>query len=79
MVRAMELIARSVNNERVFRSWLVTGVADGDINEETKDSDLEDYTEDDEFAELMETFVDMMYAAKKHGGIYFDGISSERE
>ena len=53
MVRAMELIARSVNNERVFRSWLVTGVADGDINEETKDSDLEDYTEDDEFAELI--------------------------
>ena len=79
MVRAMELIARAVNDERVFRSWLVTGVADGDINGNTKDSDLEDYTEDDEFAELMETFVDIMYNAKQHGGIYFDGISGERD
>ena len=79
MVRAMELLARSINNEKIFRHWLITGVADGDINENTKDSELEEYTYDEDFAELMETFVDMMYAAKKHGGIYFDGISSERE
>jgi hypothetical protein len=33
LVRAMELIARAVNDEDVFMTWLISGVADGDINE----------------------------------------------
>ena len=31
MVKAMEYIARQVNDERVFDYWLSLGVADGDI------------------------------------------------
>ena len=31
MVKAMEFIARQINDEEVFESWLVMGVADDDI------------------------------------------------
>ena len=31
MVKAMEYIARNLNNEHIFYRWLMTGVADGDI------------------------------------------------
>lgn len=31
MVKAMEFIARQVNDENVFERWLIGGVSDGDI------------------------------------------------
>lgn len=76
-VRAMELIARAVNDEEVFEPWLMTGVADGDIDEDTTDEELEDYTEDKTFAEVMQTFLDVMYDAAKSGGLYVDGVVSK--
>lgn len=79
MVRSMEMLARAVNNENVFRKWLVYGVADGDICENTDDADLEDYTDDEEFAEIMGAFLDLMSAAKRSGGLYFDNILSSEE
>lgn len=79
MVRAMETIARAVNDEEVFAYWLTLGVADGDIDETTTDEELEFYCEDDNFADLMERFLDLMAMAKKSGGLYEDGIVSKYE
>lgn len=81
MVRAMELLARAVNDEAVFERWLVLGVADGDIDPDgaTSDEDLEYYTEDDTFAELMDTFLRVMSGAHRSGGLYFDNITSKED
>ena len=77
-VRAMELLARAVNNENFFEEWLISGVADGDIDADTKDEDLENYVEDDAaFADLMETFLHVMKDAYKDGGLYIDGVVSK--
>ena len=84
MVKAMEFVTRQVNDEEVFESWLLCGVADGDITYgdlEVKDSDLEEldyYIEDDHFAELMELFLSVMSRAKKSGGLYCDEIVSKK-
>ena len=40
MVKAMEFIARQVNNEEIFNAWLTDGVPDGDI--EYGDLDVKD-------------------------------------
>ena len=76
MVRAMETIARCTNDESAFNLWLSMGVADGDIDEETTDEDLEYYCDDVTFAELMDTFLHLMSRARKSGGLYCDGITS---
>ena len=79
LVRAMETIARCVNDEDVFYRWLLCGVADGDIDNDTTDEDLEYYCEDETFADLMERFLDLMTAAKRSGGLYEDRIVSKYE
>ena len=79
VVRAMETIARCVNDEDVFYRWLLCGVADGDIDDDTTDEDLEYYCEDKIFADLMERFLDLMTAAKRSGGLYEDRIVSKYE
>ena len=79
IVRAMETIARCVNDEEVFYRWLLCGVADGDIDDDTTDEDLEYYCEDKTFADLMERFLDLMTAAKRSGGLYEDKIVSKYE
>ena len=79
VVRAMETIARCVNDEEVFYRWLLCGVADGDIDDDTTDEDLEYYCEDKTFADLMERFLDLMTAAKRSGGLYEDKIVSKYE
>ena len=77
VVRAMDTMARCINDEEVFEGWLICGVADGDIDETTTDEELEYYIEDETFAELMETFLKVMSMAKKSGGLYVDGIVSK--
>lgn len=55
LVRAMDTVVRSLNNERVINSWLAVGVADEDYK--LPDEDLECYCEDDEdFRDLMSLF-----------------------
>lgn len=76
-VRAMETLARCINDEDILDSWLMCGVADGDINEETEDEWLEYYCEDNNFSELMGLFLRLMSRAKKSGGLYCDGIVSD--
>lgn len=76
-VRAMDFLARSVNNEELLIPWFMEGVADGDIDEDTTDEELEDYVNDDiYFSELMELFLKVMSAAHEDGGLYIDKIVS---
>ena len=77
MVRAMEEIARCVNNEDWFYGlWLTEGVADGDIKEGTTDEELECYCDDDSLKELMYTFLKLMQLARDDGGLYCDGVTA---
>lgn len=76
VLRAMETLARAVNDEEVFEYWLMEGVADGDITGAEDDEDLEYYIKDAAFSELMDTFLNLMAAAKKSGGLYEDDIVS---
>lgn len=69
LVKAMELIARSINDENIFMEWLIEGIADGD-------TDFEWYTDDERYADLMKTFLVLMTEANKSGGLYSNGIVS---
>lgn len=77
VVRAMDTIARCINDEDIFDSWLMCGVADGDITTDTTDEDLESYCDDDSFKELMSLFLRCMFRASASGGLYADRIVSE--
>lgn len=81
MVKAMEYIARQINDEDVFDGWLRNGVADGDIDYgdlSAEEDGVECYTEDDaDFADLMDTFLWCMKRAAKSGGLYCDGVISK--
>lgn len=81
MVKAMELIARMINDEDVWFHWAAMGVADGDIETgdltpDDPDGVLEYYLEDEHFAYTMETFLSVMARAKKSGGLYCDNVVS---
>ena len=77
IVRAMETLARAINDEDVFEAWLIEGVADGDIEPGTTDDELEYYIEDETFADLMDLFLQVMNGARKSGGLYVDGVVSK--
>ena len=79
MVTCMEYIARQINNEDVFETWLMCGVADGDIKYGNLDcSNVDDYYLDDKtFRNLMSTFLVCMNSAFKDGGLYCGGIVSK--
>lgn len=84
MVKAMEFIARQINDESIFEIWLYDGVADGDIDYgdlEIKTGDekmLDIYFKDDaNFADLMDTFLYCMKKAYHSGGLYCDEIVSK--
>ena len=74
LVKAMDTIARSINDEAIFENWLMLGVADGDIDKDTTNEDLKWYCTDEEFKELMNTFLWCMSMARKSGGLYCDEI-----
>lgn len=77
IVKAMDLLCRQINDEEVFMTWLIYGVADGDV-EIGDDECLECYVDDDErFAELLGLFLSMMSRAKKSGGLYADRVLSK--
>ena len=82
MVKAMEYIARNLNDEEIFEEWLTYGVADGDIEYGNLCVEAEDFDEfgyfieDKHFAELMGLFLYMMKRAYKSGGLYCDGVVS---
>lgn len=86
LVKAMEFIARQVNDENVFERWLIGGVSDGDVEYGDLDVKRDDmrkwglgyYTDDESFADLMGLFLRVMLGAAKSGGLYCDGILDAR-
>ncbi len=85
MVKAMEFIARQINDENIFESWLSVGVADGDIfygdlsSDKSSVDDLEYYIESDNFAELMGAFLYCMYRVyKTDSGLYCDDVMDKK-
>lgn len=83
MVKAMEFIARQVNDEELFMAWLSLGVADGDIPyADLKYANCDDmdaataYAEPENLPGLMDTFLRLMSAARKSGGLYCGGVTS---
>lgn len=72
IVLAMEKLARCINDENIFGSWLLTGVADGDITKDTipESEELDYYCEDDNYAELLTLFNRLMHRAWLSGGLY---------
>ena len=81
MVKAMEYIARQLNDEEITEYWLQDGVADGDIEYGDLTTyaaldAIEWYIEDQHFSDLMDTFLRCMYAAKNHGGLCCDFVVS---
>ena len=81
MVRAMETIARGINDEAIFEEWLEFGIPDGEITKGTADEELECYITDDVLSDLMGTFAHMMKRATKgiegyKDALYCDGCTS---
>lgn len=80
MIKAMEYIARQLNDEILLSAWLMYGVADGDIPygdfsvEESDYEEMEFLISDDDFSEIMGLFLRIMADAKNEGGLYCDGI-----
>lgn len=74
VVKAMGILALAINDEDIFAEWLISGIADGDLECE---SELEYYCDKDVFAELMQTFLDVMSAARESGGLYITGVKSD--
>ena len=62
LILAMETVVRSINEEGISDGWLMCGVADGDLNDDSTWEDVDDfYVEDDEnFADIMSCFVRTM-------------------
>ena len=85
MIKAMEFIARQVNDKEIFNEWLMDGIPDGDIQYGDLDvKDIDGYycggdgwsqTEADEnFSELMDAFMWLMKEARKDGGLCCGGV-----
>jgi hypothetical protein len=79
-VRAMDEVIRSLNDENKMMTWLMYGVPDGEIDENTKDEDLRWLVESDAgFADLMYWFIRIMNKVSPNGGMWVDGVCSKEE
>ena len=80
VIRAMDTIVRSLNDERDILWWLDSGVPDGEINTETTDEELYWLVDDDEsFADIMSTFVKIMKRQPINGAMWVDNVLSKEE
>lgn len=83
LIKAMKFICRNINDESVFETWLSIGVADGDIEygdlsiQSDDIENLEVYYGNPDFADLMDTFLDVIAAARKSGGLCCDDVVSK--
>ena len=80
MVKAMDVIARSLNDDDMSFVWLMGGVADCDIMRETTLDEIIElgYCEDKTFKDLMSLFLRLMYRAYiTDTGLYTDRIVSK--
>lgn len=80
VIRAMDTIVRSLNDERDILWWLDSGVPDGEINEETTDEELSWLVDDDEsFADIMSIFIKIMRRQPVNGAMWVDNVLSKEE
>ena len=80
VIRAMDIIVHSLNDERDILWWLDSGVPDGEINEETTDEELSWLVDDNEsFADIMSTFVKIMRRQPVNGAMWVDNVLSKEE
>ena len=80
VIRAMDIIVRSLNDERDILWWLDSGVPDGEINEETTDEELYWLVDDDEsFADIMSIFIKIMRRQPVNGAMWVDNVLSKEE
>lgn len=71
VLRSMDEVAHTINDEEIFEIWLAYGVPDEEIQPETADDELIWLVEDDEeWQELLDTFNRIMYLAYKGGGLW---------
>lgn len=77
VVRAMEIMVSTINDEDIIGLWLALGVADGDITLDTTNEEIDElgYTNDTTFTELLTLFLKLMNRAGSEG-LYFDKILS---
>ena len=80
VIWAMEVLAKCVNDEEVFEYWLVNGPGDGEIDTDDSFEKVDEYyIEDDNFADIMDSFLWLMHQAHKSGGLFTDGIVSQTQ
>lgn len=80
IIRAMDTIIRSLNDEKYILWWLDYGVPDGEISKETTDEELYWLVDDDEsFADIMSTFIKIMRRQPINGAMWVDNVLSKEE
>ena len=80
VIRAMDTIVHSLNDEEYIAWWLEDGVPDGEIDEKTADEELYWLVDDDEsFADIMSTFIKIMRRQSVNGAMWVDNVLSKEE
>lgn len=78
-VLAMDYLARQVNDETDISIWLEKGAPDGSVPYGELDPERVDYldelTDPETFAELLDAFTETMSGARKHGGLSCGGVA----
>ena len=80
VIKAMDTIIHSLNDEGDILWWLEYGVPDGEINEDTSEEDLQWLVEEDDvFADIMSTFIKIMRGQPVNGAMWVDNVLSKEE
>lgn len=80
VIRAMDTVIRSLNDESDILWWLSSGVPDGEINPKTTDEELHWLVDDNEsFADIMSTFIKIMRKQPVDGAMWVDNVLSKEE
>lgn len=89
MLRSMNTICESLNDEDIFYAWLINGIADGDCYSMDDDALFDYYGDDETFADVMACFCRIMNMMvndydfsdedmkKGNNLLYCDGVASK--
>ena len=78
-IRAMDTIAKMLNDENEYIWWANMGIPDGEIDETTKDKEIEWLCDDDIFPDLLFNFCRIfgMKKEKATGFLYCDNVTGK--
>lgn len=77
VVRAMDTIIKALNDERHYCHWIMVGVADGDLDDDTEVDDY--YLDSENLSELMYTFLHIMsHAGTEDATMVVDKVRSKK-